>query len=84
MPDDSETIDALDAQITALADTERNVTGLVEKVAGIQGDLMNAGLQAFSDRVGEPFSALSNAAEQLQSLAHDLEIERNRLRNEAD
>jgi hypothetical protein len=82
MPD--ENVDALEAQITAVEDTHRNVTGLVEKTAGIQGDLLNAGFTAFSDAVGEPFAALSTAAEKLQALVHDMEIERNRIRNEAD
>jgi hypothetical protein len=82
MPDGN--VEALEAQLTAVSDTQRNVAGLVEKAAGIQGDLLSAGFTDFSNAVGEPFAALSSAAEQLQALAHDMEIERNRIRNEAD
>lgn len=83
MADDALPIDALEDLITRLNDTRTNVEGLVEKTAGVQGDLMNAKRDADARRAGEVFSDLSNAAEKLQELAHDLEIERNRLRNEA-
>jgi len=83
MSEEPEPIDVLEAQLTAIGDTHSNLTGLVEKVARIQSDLMTGGFQEFSDAAGEPFAALSTATEKLQALLHDIEIERNRIRNEA-
>jgi len=84
MADDALPIEALEDLITRISDTQSNVEGLVQKTAGIQGDLMNAKRDDDVRRAGEVFSELSNAAEKLQALGHDLEIERNRRRNEAD
>jgi hypothetical protein len=82
MSEESSPIDVLEAQITALTDTHKNLAGLIEKTARIQSDLLSARFQDFSDAIGEPFSAMSTAAEKLQELVHSLEIERNRIRNE--
>lgn len=82
MSEASEAIDALEAQMTAIEDTKTNLAGLIEKAARIQSDLLTAGFDEFSNAMGDPFSAMSTAADELQSLFHDLEIERNRIRNE--
>ncbi len=83
MSEASESIDVLEAQMTAIEDTKDNLAGLIEKAARIQSDLLSAGFSEFADALAEPFSAMSNAADRLQSLFHDVEIERNRIRNEA-
>jgi hypothetical protein len=80
--DDAKRLESLEAQITALSDTRTNLVGLVEKLAGIQSELMSGGLDAYSDRLGAPFASISGAAEVLQELVEDMEIERNRIRNE--
>jgi hypothetical protein len=82
MSEEPDPIRVLETQITAISDTQKNVKGLIEKAARIQTDLLTAGFQEFSDAMGKPFSALSTAAEQLGELGHNLEIERNRIRNE--
>ena len=82
MSEESNPIEVLEAQMTAIEDTNSNLTGLVEKVARIQSDLLTGGFQEFSDAVGEPFGAMATASEKLQALLHDIEIERNRIRNE--
>jgi len=82
MSEESEPIAALEAQITAITDTHTNLAGLIEKLVRIQSELLSAGFQEFSDAVGEPFSAVSTAADELKQLLHKLEIERNRIRNE--
>lgn len=82
MPGESESVDVLEAQLTAISDVHSNLTGLIEKSARIQSDLLSANFSDFSDAIGEPFSAMSNAAEKLQALSHAVEIERNRIRNE--
>jgi len=82
MSGESKPIDVLEAQITAISDTHENLAGLVEKSVRVQSELLDAGFQEFSDAIGEPFSAMSSAAEKLQKLLHNIEIERNRIRNE--
>lgn len=78
----SESADALDAQMTAISDTQDNLAGLIEKCAGIQSELEAAGFSEFSGAVSEPFTALSMASENLRELHHKMELERNRIRNE--
>lgn len=82
VPEPSEAIETLETRMTAISDTQTNLAGLVEKTARIQSELMSAGFQQFSDAVGEPFPAMSTAAEKLQEIFHDLDIEKNRIRNE--
>jgi hypothetical protein len=82
MSEESKPVDVLEAQMTAISDTHKNLAGLIEKAARVQSDLLSAGFQEFSDALGEPFSAMSTAAEKLQELLHRVEIERNRIRNE--
>lgn len=82
MSEESKPVDILEAQITAISDTHSNLVGLIEKAARIQSELMSANFEEFSDAMGGPFSNMSGAAEKLKELGHDMEIERNRIRNE--
>jgi len=82
MPEGSRSIEDLEAQISAISDTQDNLAGLIQKAARIQGELLDAGFSEYSETLGEPFTAMSMAAEKLQELVHDMEIERNRMRNE--
>ena len=82
MSEESKPVDVLEAQITAISDTQKNLTGLIGKAARVQSELLSAGFQEFSDAISEPFSMMSAAAEQLQEVLHRVEIERNRIRNE--
>ncbi len=81
-PEAPKPVELLDAQLTALSDTHKNVVGSIEKTIRIQEDLSAAGFTEQSERLSGPFSDLSKAAEKLQALIHDVEIERNRMRNE--
>lgn len=81
-PEDPKPVELLEAQLTALADIHNNVGGSIQKAVRIQEDLSSAGFEEQADRLNGPFSDLSNAAEKLQALIHDVEIERNRMRNE--
>jgi hypothetical protein len=76
-------IEVLEAEIKSMMDTQKNLVGLVQKLVLIQANLSEAGFQAFSDSLSDPFSTLSTAAEKLEGLIKDVEIERNRLRSEA-
>ncbi|MGQ0734163.1 MAG: hypothetical protein ACT4QD_10950 [Acidobacteriota bacterium] len=79
---DQTPLELLEQQITALTDTHKGVAGLIEKLVRIQAALATGDFQAFSDRLGEPFVALSTVAEAVQGVVHDIEIERNRICNE--
>ncbi len=81
-PEDPKPVEILEAQLTALTDTHKNVVGSIEKTIRTQEDLSNGGFTEQAERLGAPFSDLSNAAEKLQALIHEVEIERNRMRNE--
>jgi hypothetical protein len=80
--EDPKPVEILEAQMTAILDTHKNVVGSIEKTIRIQEDLSNAKFQEYADRLSAPFSDLSSAAEKLQALLHEVEIERNRMRNE--
>ena len=82
MSEESKPVEILEAQITAISDTHSNLVGLIEKAARIQSDLLSANFQEFSDAMGKPFSSMSAAAETLKELGHNMELERNRIRNE--
>lgn len=84
MADESNTpsIEVLETQLGAVSDTNTNLRGLIEKIARIQTELSEAGLDEFAETLGSSFSALSGVADGLQAAVHDMEIERNRLASE--
>lgn len=75
-------IEVLETQISAIADTSTNLRGLVEKIARIQAELSAADMEDHADALADSFSTLSGAVDGLQETVHDLEIERNRMANE--
>ena len=82
MAEELQAVEVLEKQLTALTETHKHVAGLIEKLARIQAELMDAGYDSRADELAAPFSALSSAAENLQETSHSIEIERNQLRNE--
>ena len=79
----SESVDVLEAQMTAVSDVQSNLAGLIEKSARIQSELSSSGrFSGLSHAIGEPFAAMSTAAEKLQDLFREMEIEKNRIRTE--
>lgn len=76
-------IESLEQRMTEIGDTRTNVEGLVEKTARIQADLSSEGFDEYAGKLGEAFTSLTMTAEVLRGLHHDMEIERNRIRNEA-
>jgi hypothetical protein len=75
-------IDVVEKQVTAITDTHSNLAGLIQKTSRIQTELAEVGLEAFADQIGGIFAALSGVAEELQTVLHDVEIERNRMRTQ--
>ena len=82
MSEEKKPLEVLEAQITALQDTHRNVTGLIEKLTRVRSELDEVEFGEFAGKLREPFLALSASADKLHEIAHDMEIERNRRRNE--
>jgi hypothetical protein len=84
MAEEKNKIAILEEQMNEFKDTHNNITGLVEKIAGVQAKLQENEFKSFADAAGEIFSLASDAAMKLQAVMHDMELERNRLRNEAE
>lgn len=82
MVEQQDPIDVLERQVTAITDTHANLAGLIQKTSRIQSELAEAGLEAFADQIGGIFAALSGVAEELQTVLHGIEIERNRMRTQ--
>ena len=83
MAEPSDPIDVVEKQVTAITDTHANLAGLIQKTTRIQAELAEAGLEDFADRIGLVFAGLSDVAEELQKVLHDVEIERNRMRTQS-
>ena len=82
MPESADPIEVVEKQVTAITDTHANLAGLIQKTTRIQAELAEAGLEDFADRMGGVFASLSDVAEELQKVLHDVEIERNRMRTQ--
>jgi DNA repair ATPase RecN len=82
MAEQSDPVDVVEQQLTAITDTHGNLAGLIQKTTRIQAELAEAGLEDLADRIGLVFASLSDVAEELQKVLHDVEIERNRLRTQ--
>lgn len=80
MAEQPDPIDVVEKQVTAITDTHTNLAGLIQKTTRIQSELAEAGLEKFADQIGSVFAALSDVAEELQTVLHGIEIERNRMR----
>lgn len=71
------------SQLLPKLDEIKNVQqSLIEKLAGVQSELMSAGEDSLSSKVGEVFSNESKNQEALKKILDDLEMELNRLRNQ--
>ena len=76
-------LDALEGLLTSLKDVEGRQQDLIEKLAGAQLQATEAGLEALAESIGRPFSDAAKTGEALSELVKDLEMERNRVRNQA-
>lgn len=82
MTEDTNPISVLEEQLTALSDTRTNLVGLIEKGSRVQMDLAEAGYDNFSEEVAKAFGTISAAAEEIQKVHENIELERNRMQNE--
>lgn len=83
MSDQPGKIEVLEQTIGKLQDLHKTYISLVEKMARIQAEAMAAGLESIANQLSKPFSSASNNAKLLETIVHDTEMERNKLKAEA-
>jgi hypothetical protein len=64
--------------LAKLEDILNSQVALIEKLANVQMDALNAGLQELMDSLDEPFSNASRNRDLLKKIREGLEMERNR------
>jgi len=70
----------LDQFVGRIKDVHNSYAALLEKLAKVQSDAPQAGLDTIASGLGKPFSDASMDAESIQHLLHDTEMERNKLK----
>ena len=70
----------LDQFVGKIRDVHNSYAALIEKLAKVQADAAQAGLDTIAGGLGKPFSDASADAESIQNLLHDTEMERNKLK----
>jgi hypothetical protein len=76
-------LELLEQTLGRLKDLHHTYVSLAEKLAKSQAEATAAGLQTIADQLSKPFSSASDSAKLLESIVHDTEIERNKLRAES-
>ena len=75
-------LEPLEQALVKLEDIENSYNALVEKMAKLQLQATEEGIDFLVNKVQEPFSHATNNAQKIRDLRKDIEIERNRLRSE--
>ena len=70
----------LEQFVGKIRDVHHSYAALIEKMAKVQADAAQAGLESVVHGLGKPFSDASADAETIQALLHDTEMERNKLK----
>ena len=73
-----------DDLLRKLQDILASQAALVEKLASAQMDALNAGFQSLMDSLDESFSNASKNRDRIKEIHQVLEMERNRLKGEAE
>jgi ribosomal 50S subunit-associated protein YjgA (DUF615 family) len=68
----------LEQFVGKIRDVHNSYAALIEKLAKVQADAAQAGLEAVANGLAKPFSDASADAQSIQGLLHDTEIERNK------
>jgi hypothetical protein len=79
---DQNRADLLSQTLSKLQNMDHETQMLVQQLADLQMELMNANESMLSERLGEAFSGMSKNREMMKGLLHDVEIEINRSQNE--
>ena len=80
MSEPQDKIVVLEQFVGKIRDVHHSYAALLEKLAKVQAEATQAGLQSVADGLGKPFSDASADAESIETLLHDTEMERNKLK----
>ena len=84
MSENKSDIEAMTSIIGQLKDLHHSCVALVEKTAAVQLKAMEGGLDKLFDKLGKPFSSLSENTKALEGILKDMENEMNKLKKEAE
>jgi len=80
MNEQQDKVVVLEQFVGKIRDVHHSYAALLEKLAKVQAEAMQAGLETIANNLGKPFSDASADAESIEHLLHDTEIERNKLK----
>jgi len=80
MNEQQDKVVVLEQFVGKIRDVHNSYAALIEKLAKVQADAAQAGLDSVASGLGKPFSDASADAESIQGLLHDTEMERNKLK----
>jgi hypothetical protein len=80
----SSKLEALEKVFIKIKDIENSYKMLVEKMAQVQLEAMDAGMDSLVDNVEGPFSDASNNVKKIGDIRSSIETELNRIRNELE
>jgi hypothetical protein len=66
-----------------LRNADHETQTLIQQLGDLQMELMNENENRLSEKVGDIFSSMSRNRETIKTVLHEIEIQYNRLRNEA-
>jgi hypothetical protein len=78
MKETEDKVVVLEQFVGKIRDVHNSYAALIEKLAKVQADATQAGLDSIASGLGKPFSDASADAESIQELLHNTEIERNK------
>jgi hypothetical protein len=78
MNEREDTVVVLEQFVGRIRDVHNSYAALIGKLAKVQADAAEAGLDMIAGGLGKPFSDASADAESIQELLHDTEMERNK------
>ena len=70
----------LEQFVGKIKDVHNSYAALIAKLAKVQADATQAGLESVANGLGKPFSDAAEDAKSIEGLLHDTEMERNKLK----
>ena len=80
MSEQQDKVVVLEQFVGKIRDVHHSYAALLEKLAKVQAEAAQAGLESIASNLGKPFSDASMDAKSIEELLHDTEIERNKLK----
>ncbi len=84
MSEQKSKVQVMESIMGQLKDLHHSCVALVEKTAALQLKTMEGGLDRLSDKLGKPFSSLSDNAKTIEDIMKDAEGKLNQLKKEAE